>query len=66
MEHVLAFAAETKASSLIRLIKNDSKILNLLQFEKFQLINPDFFSFLRKSKALNTLFFFYNEAENKI
>jgi len=39
MEHALAVAAETKASSSI---KNHSKILKLLQFEKFHLINPDF------------------------
>jgi len=42
MNHASAIAAETKASSLMRLIKNYSKILKLLQFEKFQLINPDF------------------------
>jgi len=35
MEHMLAITAETKASSLIRLIKNHSKILKLLHFEKF-------------------------------
>jgi len=35
MEHVSAIAAETKASSLITLIKNHIKILKLLQFEKF-------------------------------
>jgi len=35
MEHVSAVAAETDASSLIRLIKNHGKILKLLQFEKF-------------------------------
>jgi len=35
MKHVSAIAAKTKASSLIRLIKNYSKILKLLQFEKF-------------------------------
>jgi len=35
MEHMLAVATETKASSLIRLIKNHSKILKLLQFENF-------------------------------
>jgi len=45
MEHASAVTAETKASLLIRLIKNHSKILKLLQFEKFQLINPDFRSF---------------------
>jgi len=28
--------------SLSRLLKNNSKILKLLQFEKFQLINPEF------------------------
>jgi len=42
MNHVPAVAAETKASSLMRLIKNHSKILKLLQYEKFQLISPDF------------------------
>jgi len=42
MEHMLTVAGETKASSLIELIKNHSKILELLQFEKFLLINPDF------------------------
>jgi len=35
MEHASAVTAETKASSLIRLIKNHSKILKLLQFEIF-------------------------------
>jgi len=35
MEPVLAIAGKTKASSLIRLIKNHTKILKLLQFEKF-------------------------------
>jgi len=35
MKHTLAVAAETKASSLIKLIKNHSKILKLLQFDKF-------------------------------
>jgi len=35
MEHMAAVAAETEASLLIRLIKNHSKILNLLQFENF-------------------------------
>jgi len=35
MEHASTVAAETKASSLIRSIKNHSKILKLLQFEKF-------------------------------
>jgi len=29
MKHMLAIAAETKASSLIRLIKNHSKMLKL-------------------------------------
>jgi len=35
MKQVSAAAAETKAPSLIRLIKNHSKISKLLQFEKF-------------------------------
>jgi len=35
MEHVSAVAAETKALSLIRWIKNHSNILKLLRFEKF-------------------------------
>jgi len=35
MKNALAVAAETKASSLIRLIKNHSKILKLMQFEKY-------------------------------
>jgi len=35
MEHTLVFVATTKASSLIRLLKNHSKILKLLQFENF-------------------------------
>jgi len=45
MEHASAAAAETKASSLIRFIKNHSKILKLLQFKKFNsliLIFEDF------------------------
>jgi len=33
MKHTSIVAAETKQSSLIRLIKNDSKVLKLLQFE---------------------------------
>jgi len=33
MEHVSAVAAETKASSLVRLFKNHSKILKLLQLK---------------------------------
>ena len=35
MKHTSAIILETKASSLIRLIKIHSKILKLLQFEKF-------------------------------
>jgi len=35
MKHASAVVAETKASSLIRSNKNHSKILKLLQFEKF-------------------------------
>jgi len=35
MERVSAVTAETNASSLTRLIKNHSKILKLLQFDKF-------------------------------
>jgi len=35
MEHALAIAVKRKASSLIRLIKIHSKILKLLQFDKF-------------------------------
>ena len=35
MEHASSLTAKTKVSSLIRLIVNDSKILKLLQFEKF-------------------------------
>jgi len=35
MKHASAITAATKASSLIRSIKNHSKILKLLQFEKF-------------------------------
>jgi len=35
MKRVLAVAAETEVSSSIRAIKNHSKILELLQFEKF-------------------------------
>jgi len=42
MKYVSAIGVEMKASSLIRLIKNHSKILKLLQFEIFQLIKPDF------------------------
>jgi len=34
MRHMLAVTAETKTSSLIRLIKNHSKILKLLQYKK--------------------------------
>ena len=48
MEHASAVTAETNASSSIRLIKNHSKILKLLQFEKVQLTNPDFWSFWKK------------------
>jgi len=35
MEHASAVTAKTNASSLIRLIKNHSKVLKLLQFETF-------------------------------
>jgi len=42
MEHVSAVTAETKASSLIRLFKNHSTILKLLQFNQILLINPAF------------------------
>jgi len=35
MEHVPAVAAEKKASSLIRTIKNHRKIFRLLQFKRF-------------------------------
>jgi len=42
MKHALGVAAETKASSFIRLFQNHRKMLKLLEFEKFQLINPDF------------------------
>jgi len=35
MKDALAVAAKTKSSSLVRLIKNHTKILKLLQFEKF-------------------------------
>jgi len=49
MEHASATAAENKASSLTRLIKNHSKILKLLKifihFEKILFIHPDFSSF---------------------
>jgi len=41
MEHASVVTAETKASSLIRLSKNHSKILKLLQFEKLYLIKLD-------------------------
>jgi len=48
---MLAVAAKTKASSLIRGTKIHSKILKLLQFEKFYLINPDFWNFSKNSEA---------------
>ena len=35
IKHMSAVEAKTKVSSVIRLIKNHSKILKLLQFEKF-------------------------------
>jgi len=35
MEHVSVVAAKTTAPSLIRLIRNHSKILKLLEFENF-------------------------------
>jgi len=38
----IACHSQNKAASLIRLNKNHGKILKLLQFENFQLINPDF------------------------
>jgi len=49
MKHALAIAAETKASSLIILIKNQGKILKLLQFEKL---------FAHKSRFLNNTLYF--------
>jgi len=64
MEHRSAGAAETK-TSLIRLIKNHSKIFKLLQFEKFQLINPDFWNFWKKVRH-KIHYIFDNEAENMI
>jgi len=40
-----------KASSLIQLINNHSKIMKLPQFEKIQLINPDVWSFWKRGTA---------------
>jgi len=51
MKHTLSVAAETKAPSLIRLFKNHRKILKFIQFEKLQLIYPDFWNFWKKGKA---------------
>jgi len=65
MKHASAVAAKTKASSSIRLIKDHSKILKLLQFQNCQLINPDFLSFLKKVRhRIHNIF--DNEAENKV
>ena len=47
-EHASAFAAKTKAPSLIRLIKHHSKILKLLQFEKVLPHKSWFLKFLKK------------------
>jgi len=55
MKHASA-VAETKASSLIRSIKNHSKILKLLQFEKFS-SKILIFEVFEKGKARNTLYF---------
>jgi len=45
MQHALAVTAETKASSLIisqywNCCKNHTKMMKLLQLQKFQLMNP--------------------------
>jgi len=60
MELALAFAAKTKASSLIRLIKNHSKILKLLQFDNFN----SWILIFEVRYRIHTIF--DNEAENKI
>ena len=51
MEHASAIAAQTKAPSLIRLIKNNSNILKLLQFENFNSWILIFDAFEKKGKA---------------
>jgi len=57
MEHASAVAAKTKASSLIKLFEDHSKISKLLQFEIFQ---------LEKKVSHKIHCIFDNEAENKI
>ena len=64
MKHASTVAAKTKASSLIRWIKNHSKILKLLQFKKFYLINPDFWSFWKKGKAYNANFLYWSRKQD--
>jgi len=63
MERASAVAAKT-ALLLIRLIKNNSKILKLLQIEKFQFINPDFLSLKKKKIRHRIHYIFANEAES--
>jgi len=63
MEHVSAVAATTKASSLIRFIKNHSNILKLLKLQNFSseiLIFEVFEKKVRHETPID------NEAENKI
>jgi len=65
MEHASAVAAETKASPIIRLIKNHSKILKLPQFENFNSLILLFEVFDKKVRhRIHNIF--DNEAENKI
>jgi len=65
MEHMSAVTDEIKVSSLIKLIKNCRKILKLLQFKKFQLINPDFLGFSKKVRH-RIHYIFDNKTKNRI
>jgi len=57
MEDMSAVAAKTKVSSLIRLIKNHSKILKLLQFENFNAQILIFEGFEKKVSKEYIIFF---------
>jgi len=57
MEDMSAVAAKTKLSSLIRLIKNHSKILKLLQFENFNAQILIFEGFEKKVSKEYIIFF---------
>jgi len=62
MEHMSAITAKTKASSLIRLIKNHGKILKLLSNRKILAHKTRFFKFRKKARH-RIHYIFDNEAK---